>query len=48
MSKWQTAEVATPTHLDELIEKATVDCYDEEEQESGFFAIIDDIWPCRL
>jgi Calcium binding len=42
MSKWQTAEVATPAHLDELIEEATVDCYDEEEQASGFFAIIDD------
>jgi hypothetical protein len=42
MSKWQTAEVATPAHLDELIEEATVDCYDEEEQASGFLAIIDD------
>jgi Calcium binding len=42
MSKWQTAEVATPAQLDELIEEATVDCYDEEEQASGFFAIIDD------
>jgi len=30
MSKWDTAEVATPAHLDELIEEATVDCYDEE------------------
>jgi hypothetical protein len=42
MSKWQTAEVTTPAHLDELIEEATVDCYDEEEQATGFFAIIDD------
>jgi hypothetical protein len=42
MSKWDTAEVATPAQLDELIEEATVDCYDEEEQASGFFAIIDD------
>src|SRR5262249_17303076 len=42
MSKWQTAEVATPAQLDELIEEATVDCYDEEEQASGFYAIIDD------
>ncbi len=42
MAKWQTAEVATPAQLDELIEEATVDCYDEEEQASGFFAIIDD------
>ncbi len=42
MSKLETAEVATPAQLDELIEEATVDCYDEEEQASGFFAIIDD------
>ena len=42
MSKVQTAEVATSAQLDELIEEATVDCYDEEEQASGFFAVIDD------
>jgi hypothetical protein len=42
MSKLQTAEVATPAQLDELIEEATVDCYDEEEQASGFFAVIED------
>jgi len=42
MSKLETADVATPAQLDELIEEATVDCYDEEEQASGFFAIIDD------
>ena len=42
MSKWETADVATPAHLDELIEEATVDCYDEEEQASGFFSIIED------
>src|SRR5215831_11088664 len=42
MSKWETAEVTTPAQLDELIEEATLDCYDEEEQASGFFAIIDD------
>src|SRR5437899_12267096 len=42
MSKWQTAEVTTPAHLDELIEEAIVDCYDEEEQATGFFTIIDD------
>jgi hypothetical protein len=42
MSKWQTAEVTTPAHLDELIEEATVDCYDDEEQATGFFTIIDD------
>ena len=42
MSKWETAEVTTPAQLDELIEEATLDCYDEEEQASGFFTIIDD------
>ena len=47
MSKWQTAEVTAPAyldeaHLDELIAEATVDCCDEEEQASGFYAIIED------
>ena len=42
MSKWETAEVAAPAHLDELIEEATFDCYDEEEQASGFFSVIED------
>ncbi len=42
MRKLQTAEVATSAQLDELIEEATVDCYDEEEQASGFFAVIED------
>jgi hypothetical protein len=28
--------------LDKLIEEATVDCYNEEEQASGFFAMIED------
>jgi hypothetical protein len=42
MSKWQTAEVTTPAHLDELVEEAIVDCYDEEEQATGFFTIIED------
>lgn len=42
MSKLQTAEAATLAQLDELIEEATVDCYDEEEQASGFFAVIED------
>jgi hypothetical protein len=45
MSKSQTAEVATSTQLDELIEEATVDCFDEEEQASGFFAVIEDNLP---
>jgi len=42
MSKWETAEVATPAQLDALIEEATVDCYDEEEQATGFLTVIDD------
>jgi hypothetical protein len=42
MRKVQTAEAATSAHLDELIEEATIDCYDEEEQASGFFAVIED------
>ena len=32
----------SPQHLDKLIEEATVDCYDEEEQASGFFAVIEE------
>jgi hypothetical protein len=42
MRKVQIAEAATSAQLDELIEEATVDCYDEEEQASGFFTIIED------
>jgi hypothetical protein len=42
MRKVQTAEAATSAQLDELIEEATVDCYDAEEQASGFFAAIED------
>jgi hypothetical protein len=42
MSNLETAEIATAAQLDELIEEATVDCYDEEEQASGFLAVIDD------
>jgi len=34
--------VTTSARLDELIEEATVDCYDEEEQATGFFTMIDD------
>lgn len=34
--------VATPRQLDKLIEEATVDCYNEEEQASGFFAMIEE------
>ncbi len=36
------AEVATPAHLDELIEEATVDCHDEDEQAQGFFAVMEE------
>ena len=32
----------SPRQLDNLIEEATVDCYDEEEQASGFFAVIEE------
>jgi hypothetical protein len=34
--------VATPRELDKLIEEATVDSYNEEEQASGFFTMIDE------
>jgi hypothetical protein len=42
MSKLDIAEVATPAKLDELIQEATVDCHDEEEQLSGFFCIMEE------
>jgi len=38
----QTAKATTSAQLDELIEEATVDCYNEDEQASGFFAVIED------
>ncbi len=31
-----------PKRLEELIEEATVDCYDEEEQHSGLLTMIED------
>jgi hypothetical protein len=34
--------VANSVRLDQLIEQATADCYDEEEQATGFFTMIDD------
>jgi hypothetical protein len=34
--------VPTSARLDELIEEATVDCHDEEEQATGFFTMIND------
>jgi hypothetical protein len=44
MKKRKIAErvVATPAQLDELIEEATVDCHDDNEQASGFFNMIED------
>lgn len=36
------AEVATLAHLDELIEEATVDCHDEDEQVRGLFAVMEE------
>jgi hypothetical protein len=42
MTKLDTAEVATPAQLDALIEEATVDCHDEEEQVNGFFAVMEE------
>lgn len=44
MRKRMTAKgmVATRRQLDKLIEEATVDCYDKEEQASGFFTVIEE------
>ena len=44
MKKRNTAKgtIATSARLDALIEEATVDCYDDEEQATGFFTMIDD------
>jgi hypothetical protein len=44
MPKRKTAKgmVPTPRQLDKLIEEATVDCYSEEEQASGFFNMIEE------
>jgi hypothetical protein len=49
MSKRKIAKGAAPTpaQLDKLIEEAIVDCYDEEEQASGFFTRSRTISPCR-
>lgn len=39
------ASVASTQRLRELIEEATVDCYDEEEQATGLFTMIEaDTW----
>jgi hypothetical protein len=37
-----TNRIATPQELDRLIEEATVDAYGEEEQQTGFFTMIDE------
>jgi hypothetical protein len=44
MRKRKTARamVASPAQLDKLIEEATVDCYNDEEQLSGFFSMIEE------
>ena len=34
--------VLSPRHLDKLIEEATVDCYNEEEQATGFLTMIEE------
>jgi hypothetical protein len=36
------ATLASDSRLDELIEEATVDCYSESEQISGFFTMLED------
>jgi hypothetical protein len=44
MRKRKTARgmVVSPAQLDKLIEEATVDCYNDEEQLSGFFSMMED------
>src|ERR1035437_509777 len=44
MHKTKSARGALPTsrQLDEMIEEATVDCYNEQEQASGFFTMIEE------
>jgi len=38
-----------PERLDELIEEATIDCYNEDEQHSGLLTMIEDevVFPCE-
>lgn len=36
------AAVASTQHLRELIEEATIDCYDEAEQATGLFTMIEE------
>lgn len=42
MTKLDISEVATPAQLDELIQEATIDCHDEEEQLTGLFAVMEE------
>jgi len=40
--KRKTSAGPSDRQLDELIEEATIDAYDEEEQATGFYTMIDD------
>lgn len=42
MRKRKTSDGPSARELDKLIEEATVDAYDEEEQATGFYTMIDD------
>ena len=42
MRKRKTSAGPSDRQLDELIEEATVDAYDEEEQATGFYTMIDE------
>jgi len=42
VTKLDISEVATPAQLDELIQEATVDCHDEEEQLTGLFSVMEE------
>jgi hypothetical protein len=47
MAKKKTSKFKTdPERLRELIEEATVDCYDEEEQRTGILTMIEDNVVC--
>ena len=42
MRKRKTSDGPSARQLDKLIEEATVDAYDDEEQTTGFYTMIDD------
>lgn len=42
MTRLDISEVATPAQLDELIQEATVDCHDEDEQLTGLFSVMEE------